>query len=507
MATKAVAAAPEAISEESSKTQIADRPTEAQAVDDARHADNTTVGNAPPLAGESQKDARHISPAYPDNIGSQAELAAPIPSAPEPPAEKKLEALESNASGSLFVVPDTAVPVTLSDPDKVKDAVVPLWTKFADLTIKDDLGSVNKECVALAEGGMLATTDHNVQTPEQSYAPLRVENHGAFTAAELHNTNLENFKEGTRLLGKFSAHLYDRVLPALNESIKRLKAGEEINGFSGERQVGAYLESIGYTAELVRQWNKRHRDRMADLKKTLGLTDGNVTGKLTDEQRELRDTLLQQGYDRPEATRLAKLAEGNSAIERFNWVMGYRARQLTGASAGNSNTLPASQATEESAPTQPAGVTAVTHADTVQPVPRDAAADQLREALANEPDRDVASKMLTEHLSAYAEQFGDGRITIKEVTAKIEFVGRDHRIMPDDWLEKQNGNEAPTLCKCVGVAEFMQRRKIQEWKDGGWSKERVIFNTEEDDYRVVTQTVARRLAPQAFPKPPSSEGL
>jgi hypothetical protein len=112
MATTAVAAAPEAISEESSKTQIADRLTETQAVDDTRHADNSIVGNAPSVAGESQQDAGYISPASPDNIGSQAELAAPTPSAPEPPAANKLEALESNASGSLFVVPNTASPAT-----------------------------------------------------------------------------------------------------------------------------------------------------------------------------------------------------------------------------------------------------------------------------------------------------------------------------------------------------------------------------------------------------------
>ena len=137
MASKAVAAAPEAISEESAKTQIADRLTEAQAVVDTTHADGITVGNAPSVAGESQQDAEHISPAPADDIRSQAVAAAPTPSAPKPETAEQSEALISNASGSQSLVPDTAISVTLSEPDKVAEAVVPSWTKFADLTIEE----------------------------------------------------------------------------------------------------------------------------------------------------------------------------------------------------------------------------------------------------------------------------------------------------------------------------------------------------------------------------------
>ena len=164
--------------------------------------------------------------------------------------------------------------------------------------------------------------------------------------------------------GKFTAHLYDRVLPALNETIERLKRGEEINGHSGERQVGAYLESIGYSAELVRQWNKRYRDRMADLKKALGLTDGSGDSKLTPDQRELRDALMQQGYNNPDATGLAKAAEGNDLIERFNWVMAHRANQINGTGTNEDVARVINAAAEESDP-EPGSVTTVTHTDEV----------------------------------------------------------------------------------------------------------------------------------------------
>jgi hypothetical protein len=121
---------------------------------------------------------------------------------------------------------------------------------------------------------MTLPSDQNapVLTSEDANALLLTENYGAYTAENLHKANVENFSESEPLHGKFTAHLYDRVLPALNESIKRLKAGEEINGFSGERRVGAYLESIGYSADLVRQWNKRY-----PILKPLRSEKGNTT--------------------------------------------------------------------------------------------------------------------------------------------------------------------------------------------------------------------------------------
>ncbi len=136
-----------------------------------------------------------------------------------------------------------------------------------------------------------------------------------------------------------------------------------------------------------------------------------------------------------------------------------------------------------------------------KPDPTPGAADQLRVALANEPDRNIASRMLTEYLQTVANQFANDRIKVKEVKAIVEFAGRSHRIMPNDWLEKQNKNPMPaTLCKCVGVAEFMQRRRVQEWSNGKWGKEHVLFSPAESDYRVISEEPARKIAPEAFDK-------
>src|SRR5580700_9769278 len=112
MANKAVAAAPEVASEESAKIQIADHQAQTQAVDQTTHADGTTTGNAPSVAGESQQDAKHISSASADNIKSQAVGAAPTPSATELETEQQSEALDSNAPESLFLVSERAGSVT-----------------------------------------------------------------------------------------------------------------------------------------------------------------------------------------------------------------------------------------------------------------------------------------------------------------------------------------------------------------------------------------------------------
>jgi hypothetical protein len=144
--------------------------------------------------------------------------------------------------------------------------------------------------------------------------------------------------------------------------------------------------------------------------------------------------------------------------------------------------------------------------DGLEPTPIPSGADdELKAALANELDRDIASKMLTDHLRTVANQFANDRIEIKQVSARIEFAGRSHRIMPGDWLEKQAKDAPPALSKCVGVADFMARRRVQEWGGEGWTKEHVVFSAAESDYRVISEEIARMITPEAFEPPAKSQ--
>jgi hypothetical protein len=123
---------------------------------------------------------------------------------------------------------------------------------------------------------------------------------------------------------------------------------------------------------------------------------------------------------------------------------------------------------------------------------------KLADALANEPDRNIASRMLIEHLQIAANQFANERVRIDHVSVKVEFAGRNHRIMPGDFLENQEMRTVPTLCKCVGIADFMKRRRVQDWNDGKWGKEHVVFSSDESHYRVITEEAARKIVPEAF---------
>jgi hypothetical protein len=506
MATKAVAAAPEAISDQSAKTQIADRRTETQTVVDTTHADITTTGNALSVAGESQQDAEHISPAPTDN--------------------------------AQFVESDTAV----SGIATTKPIV-----SAASARPEDDLGAVPTDDAPRTQhdsGTQPSDQSAPLLTSEQANALFPIENYGAYTTDELHGANLENFKESKHLHGKFTAHLYDRVLPAINESIKRLKEGTEINGFSGERQVGAYLESIGYTADLVRQWNKRYRDRMAKLKKVLGLATGNSDDTLTPEQRELRDTLIQQGYKNPDATRLAKAAEGNSVSERFNWVMAHRAAEISGAGTDTTTESTIEPATETSKATEPGAVTTVTDVDAgeldedresdstisslekeitrlnaenenlqqrlaaINAVPENLRNETIAATLAAEPDTAQAGKFLTAYFTTVGERVLPPGMALVTVNVIVRLVGRESRIMPGDFLEKQTKQRMPpTLCKCTTEVSDAGRQKVIEWVKGHWAKSHVIYSSDGSDYRVITEEAARVLAPEAFPTLTPPEGL
>jgi hypothetical protein len=128
--------------------------------------------------------------------------------------------------------------------------------------------------------------------------------------------------------------------------------------------------------------------------------------------------------------------------------------------------------------------------------------EELQSVLANEPDRGVASRLLTEYLASVASQFTSSKIEIGRVSATVTFKGRSHRIMPGDLLSWRHTTGSPAvLCKCTAVTESTDRRKVRDWSDGAWQKERVIYNTDESQYRVISGEAARALAPEAFASP------
>jgi hypothetical protein len=133
--------------------------------------------------------------------------------------------------------------------------------------------------------------------------------------------------------------------------------------------------------------------------------------------------------------------------------------------------------------------------------------ETITATLAAEPDRDKASDMLKQYFVTIAQRILPPHMALNTADALLRihvlFAGRDHRIVIGDWLEKKGVEDhSPTLCKCVGIAEFMQRRRVQEWSVNKWEKERVVYSGDESSYQVITEARARELAPEIFEPPP-----
>ena len=128
---------------------------------------------------------------------------------------------------------------------------------------------------------------------------------------------------------------------------------------------------------------------------------------------------------------------------------------------------------------------------------------KVKAAIAAEPDRDIASTMLTEYLRVVASTVVGGHVELDMVSAKVTFAGRNHRIMPNDYLLRKS-ETGESLCRCTGIGDFMSRRRVKDFNRGAhpnnmWTHgDRVVFGSDENEYTVITDAAARRLFPQAF---------
>jgi hypothetical protein len=123
----------------------------------------------------------------------------------------------------------------------------------------------------------------------------------------------------------------------------------------------------------------------------------------------------------------------------------------------------------------------------------------LRKAIADEPDLRIIQQMLRKHLQDYADHnFVNDRVGKVEVSAQPKFSDREN-IFVGGWLMTWNvGNRAlpGILARVVSKTEKSERFVLRHFVGGKWEKERVLMKP--DDYRVVTEEMARRIAPEAF---------
>jgi hypothetical protein len=176
----------------------------------------------------------------------------------------------------------------------------------------------------LPERSITAPTTSVTGVTEASLAIFPVANYSKHTDDELHQVNLDNLAEFDRLREKLESYAYEKVLPALNETIERFN--RQGCRMGGKSEIAEYLTSIGYNYATVRKWNERCRKR---LLKAAAPTKPAPSNPLTPDQQVVAEALEAQGCKKGEARNLAKAATGNTFQERFKSALAGRVEPPT----------------------------------------------------------------------------------------------------------------------------------------------------------------------------------
>jgi hypothetical protein len=123
----------------------------------------------------------------------------------------------------------------------------------------------------------------------------------------------------------------------------------------------------------------------------------------------------------------------------------------------------------------------------------------LRKAIADEPDLRIIREMLRKHLQDYTDHnFVNDRIGKVEVSAEPAFRSGENMFI-GGWLmawNQENRALPGILVRIISKTKATARFVVRHFIGGKWEKERVLMKP--DDYRVVREDMARRIAPEAF---------
>jgi hypothetical protein len=125
--------------------------------------------------------------------------------------------------------------------------------------------------------------------------------------------------------------------------------------------------------------------------------------------------------------------------------------------------------------------------------------DVLRKAIADEPDLRIIEQMLRKHLQDYADHnFVNDRVGKVVVSVQPTFRNGENMFV-GGWLmawNQENRALPGILVRIIGKTKETARFVIRHFIGGKWEKERVLMKP--DDYRVVSEVMARKIAPEAF---------
>jgi uncharacterized coiled-coil protein SlyX len=515
MAVKAIPAAPEAIIDTSAKTEVSDRSNETQAVVKTRQADDTTAGNGPVLVGETQQNAEHISSASTDQLEMET-----LPTFADQPAPAELKA--AKWSRSLESDTSSGWPLLTSGP-AVSEAATIIAAKP-----KIDLGSPQARNVLPRERDTV------------TLIPLAADVPYVFAGLDdqTFHTTLSGFvQEAQGQYAVYGLTLYYRILPGVQDAHRRFSEHEGDTNYSldGCKGIEEYIKKLGLKPATIRKWRQRDKERQfaREIKLLAGGPEtcaecGRGKGHapccsqyeepkpeaLTALESKFVDAsvkqhaALQEFYAGrtdaedaikaivstiPDHNQLEEYVErGSDAVETNKKV---EEQQLYISDLGEQITSQNQEIARLQAEIENLGQ----RIKAINTVPENLRDEMITTTLAAEPDTISAGEGLTAYLITVAERVLPLSVALGTVDASVTLVGRNHRIMIGDWLEKQNkNNNVRILAKCTAIGECEQRRRVKEWDGKAWGKEHVVYSGDESNYLVITEERARKLAPEAF---------
>jgi uncharacterized small protein (DUF1192 family) len=341
--------------------------------------------------------------------------------------------------------------------------------------------------------------------------------------------------------------LYYRILPGLEDAERRFRDndGDPTYTLEGCKGIEEYIKELGLKPATIRKWRQRDKERrfMREVKLLTG--ESAPCGECGKEKGH-KPTCSSYVKPEPEALTALESKFVDASLKQHAAVQDFYAGRIDaeGALKAIVATLPDHNKLEEYVERGSDAVETdknvdeqqlcvselgerISHQDeeiaklraenenlrqrleALNAVPENLRDVNVTATLAAEPDTFQAGERLTAYLTTVGERVLPPGMALGMVSATVTLAGRDHRIMPGDFLERPDKDGAPTLCKCVGIAEFMKRRRVQEWREEKWQKDRVISSEHETEFRVITEEKARLLVPEAFPPSQAnpSEGL
>jgi hypothetical protein len=392
--------------------------------------------------------AEPISSASADNIGSQAVRPTPDQPAPQgPKAAERSQALDSNASGSLFLVSDMSVS---------------------------------------AEGGNFVEPRKQRERRVTPISRADLSKSGT-TMEHLHKMSVGNLEVLDALSNEGRQIIKTRLMVIWDEMSVRFERGESINGISGTggKGMGKYLRSIGVSPAKRRSWKfEIHREE------TLRLAHENPPTKRTPKKKAIvinseteADLIAKAGVKVAQLLADASMTpqEGyNKAVAVANDIL----RAVEGGQYEALEPLPHSENASDS------------HNCESTSKPERSSLEELRQWISLMADTDDIQHAVQKYVNElFAPLREEGLVLMFQVSARRE--GRE-RVDSGDWVELTSRGGTDKQLGRVVDRDKLCRPRIRWFEDGGWQVPRSLFANSGDHPHVLSATEAQDNYPDAF---------